>query len=638
MELLKEDLNRSFGDIQVREMDDSREVEIAFSSELPYLRAYGYEVLSHKEGHVDMSRLKNNAPLLADHDMNDQIGVVTSARIDSDGVGRATIKFSRSQRGTDYLNDIKDGIRQKISVGYSIGEIDKTGTRGDHDEYTATSWAPYEISVVSVPADDSVGVGRNFEKEITMAEEAIVDTTEEVRSEEVVVEKTPVIDELAIRAAAVEEYKLSVETERKADEAKAEEKRLSEEVEAVRVSDIETICEAHDKPEIARTHIQMGNTPEEAARAVLETLTTKGSTMDNVKTEAIELGLTDKEVQEFSITRAAIAMANPTDKRAAKAAGFEMEVSDAYGDLKGKVARGMWIPEEITRANSVGTATTGGNLVEKELMADSFIDLLRNSSSLLGMTTHLSGLVGDVTIPRQTSTATVGWVAEDAAQAESSATFDLVSLSPKTLAGRTYMTRKAMIQTTPSIEMLVRKDLATSLGLAWDLGILNGSGSSNQPTGVLNAADVNAVANGTRTNGKALTWDDLVEMWSQVATDNAAFGDLSYVFNAATISKAMRTQQFASSNGMSILSALPYGHKMSNQLVSNGTKGTGTALSTAIFGNFKDVITATWSGLDMVVDPYSNNNGGLEIRVFQDADVAVRHGQSFCAAKDIITV
>ena len=621
-------LHRTFNielDKRAKESDD-RMVDLAFSSEKEYLRSYGYEVLSHREGDVDMTRM-TNAPLLLGHNMDEQIGVVMESRIDSDKVGRATVKFSKSALGQEIYQDIRDGIRTQVSVGYRILEMELTGERDGEQEYTATEWAPYEISIVSVAADPSVGVGRSEKQlEDNMSKEEIVkdEVVElEIKGEEVTVDKD------ALRAEIKAEMEAELEATRKAEEATAK-------VEAERVEQIEALGVEHKQSELMQKSIDEGHTVEVATRKVLGTYKIpKGDNMDKRN----EVGMDSQDLKDYSLMNAIRYQANP-NKETRKAAGFEIEVSQTIGDFAGREASGIFIPETMaSRANTVGSATAGGNLVETDLLAGSFIDLLRNQSALMPHVTVLGGLVGKVDIPRQTSTATSGWLAENGTQAESSAAFDHVSLEPKTLGARTQMSRRTLFQTTPDIEGIVRRDLSSSMALALDAGIVFGSGSSNQPTGIANTSGVKTISNGTRTNGKSLTWADITFMIEAVSSDNALMGDLKFVGNSKTMGALMRVQQFSSSNGMSVYDGLikMYEFVHSNQLRSDRTKGTGTGLSEFIFGNMKDILVGQWTGLDMVVDPYSNTNGGVEIRVFQDVDVAVRHPQSFTYVNDIIT-
>ena len=146
---------------------DSRTVTLAFSSETPYLRNFGGvladEVLDHSSKSVDLSMLKDGAPLLVDHDVTDQVGVIEEAIIGSDRIGRVKARFGKSVRASEVREDVKDKIRRKVSVGYEILEyrVEPGAGRNGVDIYRVTKWLPLEVSIVSIPADNTVGVGRN---------------------------------------------------------------------------------------------------------------------------------------------------------------------------------------------------------------------------------------------------------------------------------------------------------------------------------------------------------------------------------------------------------------------------------------------------------------------------------------------
>ena len=104
--------------------------EVAISSETEIERWFGIEVLDHSRGAVDLTRLRNGAAVIVDH-RGDQVGVVEpdSARVDDDRVLRARLRFSRSTRGSEIEQDVVDGIRRSVSVGYFIRDAKLVETR-----------------------------------------------------------------------------------------------------------------------------------------------------------------------------------------------------------------------------------------------------------------------------------------------------------------------------------------------------------------------------------------------------------------------------------------------------------------------------------------------------------------------------
>lgn len=380
------------------------------------------------------------------------------------------------------------------------------------------------------------------------------------------------------------------------------------------------------------------------------------------------LGLSGREVQEFRMTRLIAALMNPSDTRARNAAAFELEACAEAAKVQGRESRGVIIPQHVgyapghiarlereararvvpaeitTRDLTVGTATAGGNLVATELLAGSFIDSLENALALtrLGIT-RLSGLAGNIAIPRKTGGATAYWVAENNAPTESQQAVDQVTMSPKTLGAFTDFSRQLMLQASLSVEQFVRGDLAMRLALGLDLAGINGSGASNQPRGVLNVSGIGAVVGGT--NGAAPTWDNMVDLESEVAIDNADIGSLAYLTNAKVRGKLKKTKVDAGSGEMvwdrngrdTPINGYPVA--VSNQVPSNLTKGSASGVCSAIlFGNWADLVMGLWGGLDVLVDPFSGSTAGtVRVVAFQSADFAVRHPESFAAMVDALT-
>lgn len=148
---------------------EARTVELSFSSEEPYERYWGVEILGHDAGEVRLERLNNGGAFLMDHNTRDQIGVIEKAWIGPDRKGRALVRFGKSARAEEIFQDVIDGIRKNVSVSYQIFKMvllkseSVDGGKVTVDTYRVTDWEPLEISLVSVPADTTVGVGRNHE-------------------------------------------------------------------------------------------------------------------------------------------------------------------------------------------------------------------------------------------------------------------------------------------------------------------------------------------------------------------------------------------------------------------------------------------------------------------------------------------
>lgn len=613
--------------------EERRTVELAFSSELPYERWWGIEVLDHAAESVRLGRLADRAALLLEHDTGKQVGVVESVTLGEDRVGRAVVRFGRSALAEEIWQDVVDGIREKVSVGYTIHRAVLEEERDDGpDVYRVADWEPHEISIVAVPADASVGVGRSTAAQVD--EQTIEQITDTQEDRPVTEKKNEGAPEVRVKDNAPAPVAApSAEDVRKAELSRIENiEALGDQFEATH----------EGSREMARKAIRDGVSLDAFRGEMLKHV---GSVAPKV---APELGMDEKEVRQYSLINAINYQLNPQSRAARDAAAFEIEVSDALSDKTGQEFRGIGIPMDVLRDKrdlTVGTATAGGHTVGTNLLGGSFIDVLDKASLVLQRGTVLRDLVGNIAIPRQTSGATAYWVAESGAPTESAAAFDQVTMSPKTVAGFSDISRKLLQQSSIDIEGFVRRDLGKRLALAIDLAALHGSGTSNQPTGVASTSGIGSVAGGT--NGAAPDWDDVVDLESAVSVDNALMGDLAYVTNAAVAGKLKKTAKVSSTDSRMILDGSVAGGLemngypvfVTNQVSSTLTKGTSSGVCSAIFfGNWSDLLVGFWGGLDLLSDPYTaSSSGTVRVTAFQDIDLAVRHAESFSAMLDALT-
>lgn len=283
-------------------------------------------------------------------------------------------------------------------------------------------------------------------------------------------------------------------------------------------------------------------------------------------------------------------------------------------------------PELSTRVLTAGTATDGAELVADNLMAGSFVDVLRNLSIclLLGART-MHGLVGDVLVPRKTSGAAAGWIATEGGDVSASeAQFDQISLTPKTLGCYSQITRNLMLQSTPDAEQLIKIDLAAAVATAIDAAALYGTGASGQPTGISNVTGINAP---TAFAAAVPTFAEVVALESAVAVDNANIGSLGYAINPA-LAGSLKTTPKVSGFPMYVLEdGRMNGHRVA--ISSQVTDGD------MFYGNWSDLLFGFWGGLDILVDPYTNAlSGTVRVICHQSVDVGVRHPVSFAFNND----
>ena len=524
-----------FLEIEAKAVDEDS-FSLRFSSENPVSTPMGEEVLSHREGAVDLSRLNDGAPFLWNHQTNQVLGVVESAEI-TNGRGRATVRWGTSPEALAKRKEVAEGILQNISVGYQINETEYT----EDDQVLVTRWQPVEISLVAVPSDQSVGIHRSHP----------------------------------------------------AYQSPKEEKPMS-------------------------NYVMDGIAP------------------------PIEKGDFETECRNFSIIEAAKAIGSGRGLT-----GREAEVNQELEHRNGRRTQGFYVPSNgwSQRAYVAGTATAGGNLIQTDLLADNFIDALRNRTVVgeLGAT-FLPGLQGDVAIPKRTGDNSVTWFGADNSDAisESTGTIGQVTMSPKTVGAFTKFSHLMRLQSTPEIEQVIRSGFVSIIANAIDEAALNGSGSSSQPTGVLQTSGIGSVAGGT--NGLAPSLDHIIDLKKAVAIDNADAANGAYVTNAkveAALSKlkdgnsAYHLSPYAGEIGKQQLASRRF--EVTNAIPSNLSKGSGSNLSAILYGNFKDLYIGMWGSTEILVDPYSDfSKGTTGVRVIQSLDINVAHPESFAAMKDAI--
>lgn len=609
--------------------EKARTIELSFSSEDPYERWWGVEILDHAPESLRLDRLQASGALLMDHNTKDQIGVLEKVWIGSDRKGRALARFGKSARAEEIWQDVLDGIRKNVSVGYIVHRAVLVEQNDDKETYRVMDWEPLEVSLVSVPADVTVGVGREAQH----------------RNHEITIEFENSIKE-GIMPEIIE---VKEDVQKKIDEATGTARRAEQN----RIREINAYVKAWPQVDLsaeAEKAIADGSTVEDFRGVVFEKLD-RQKVVKPVETDG-SLGMNEKEAKRFQIVRAIRALASrgtPDEARLMREAEFEFECSREFAKKMKREAKGFFVPPEVlARDLNVTTDSAGGYVVATNLLAGSFIEMLRNRMVCRQAgATVLTGLVGDVAIPKQTAAATAYWLAESGAPTESQQTFGQLALAPKTIGAYTDLSRKLLIQSSIDIENFVRMDLATVLAIGIDLACLHGTGQNNQPSGIAITDGIGSVACGT--NGGAPTWDDVVGLETEVATDNADVGALAYLTNAKVRGKLKRTFTNATygekpiwMNGQGaagVGEVNGYPAYVTNQASAALTKGSTSGTCSAVFfGNWRDLVIGFWSGIDILVDPYSlSTTGAVRVTAFQDLDIGVRNAVSFAAILDAVT-
>ena len=608
MNMNKEDmLPRALAEMGHRQMTlanvdaEKRTAELSFSSEIEVTRFPGFiEVLSHDESAIDLTRLNSGANVLFNHGMDKVVGVVENARIGEDRKGRAVVRFGKSDFANQIWKDVQDGILRNVSVGYRINEMKLSRTRDDGaDVYVATKWEPHEISIVSVPADHTVGIDRS-----------IPDATQTPPSPpsnppKITIMKdntTPAADPVALDRERTRSI-LAIGKEFKAEAAAAE-------------------------------FASEGRSVDEFRAHLLAEVKTRNQ---KVVEASKPIGLSEREIQNFSFVKLLRSMSKPGDASFREEARFELEACEAAASKSDRSSRGIAIPVEVMNTplyrgdivsikSGTGYTGTGGATVATTL-APSFIEMLRKKTLAMQLATQLGGLVGNLDIVKQTAGTTGYWIGEDAAAQTEDVDFDLVSLRSKTVASKAEITRKMLMQSSIDVEALVRADLAKGIAEEIDRAFFYGSGSGAEPKGIKNQTGVNTFDWAT---ANSPLFAELVRLETEIANDNASTEGASYVVNTALRGYLKTTKKFATSGSDATLwepgnTLNGYAALVSNQL----------AAGDVFYGDWSQAIVGMWGSLELSLDPYTHSDKGrLRVVAMQDVDVVVRHAESFCYAKN----
>ena len=626
---------------------ESRTIEVSFSSETrDVVRWFGVEELGHNAEECRLGRINSAGPFLMDHNTRDQVGVVEKAWLDpATKTGRAQVRFGKSVRAEEIFQDVQDGIRQNVSFAYDVFRyiLVEEGKGGAPDILRAIDWEPLEISLVSIPADVSVGVGRSAHsydepREIEIYE-AVTNQNERDKGGNQTVKRCGCGKEMVDGVCPDNTCRVHV-TGNGGGQVDAGKERSGE---RKRIQEIQAVAapfrgKMAGADEMEQQFINDGRSVEEFSHALLDKMRAAGGSGVGV----VNLDLGEKEQRTYSIMRAINMAAGVIDSD-----GFEMEVHREIAKKLGRETKGMFIPMQLRAPLLTATSGAGGGYAVATELRD-MIELLRAKMLVRKMgATVLSGLTSNVAFPRQTGTTTLYWGAEDpgADVTESNATLDQVTLGPKTAQATTQYSRQLLQQSSFDMEMFVRGDLSAIGAIGLDNAAINGLGTSNQPRGILATSGIGSVAGGT--NGLAPTWAHMVALEAAIATANADVGSLGYLSTPKARGILKTTPKFASTatpiweDGKDNEFGMMNGYRAgaTTQVPSNLVKGaSGAVCSAIIFGNWADLIIGEFGVMEIIADPYSKKKQGLiEVTSIMLADLAVRHPASFAAMADALT-
>lgn len=642
--------------IDARAKGDDGLIEMAISSEAPYERWFGIEVLRHSAEAVDLTRLNDGRhPLLINHDTRQQAGVIKTAWLDDDKKLRGKAKFSRSAFGKEIEQDVADGIRSLVSVGYEIIEIEqveqdeKSGEpvtvrklsgeeferemRAQHGEhfyragpaaarakdskpptFVVTRWKPFEASLVAIPADVEVGVGRAA---------GAADTPQAIPAPAVAPAAAP-----ALAQQPLQEIRVMTATANPADAGAIEIQRRD----AIMTLG-ETYAKYVNQKDISEA-CRNGKSVEQFTALIMQR-------METAHTDAsqMHIGMTHKEVKRYSLGRALLASLSGDWSKA----GLERECSEALAKITGRAPEGFYLPYDTFRRDfNVGTGSEAGNLVATDLRGDLYVEALRNSMVLGGLGVRiLSGLTGNVDMPRKATPTTVARLTEIGSAAETSPLTAKVTLSPKRVGGYVEVSKQALIQSSMALESMIRDDLLMSAAVELEDNSINGNGTAPNILGLRNYTTIGSTTAGA--NGAVPTWAHFVDLESACANSNAEPDTLAgYLTNTKVRGKLKQTQlgtnlPFIWQNGAQPVNGYRVG--ITNNVPSNLTKGTSTTVcSAAIFSSdWSMAVVGLFGAPDVIVDPYSKaDTGQVKITLNQFSDMGVRQPAAFSKIVDIL--
>lgn len=554
------------------------------------------------------------------------IGSIRDIRTEgSQNIGRLVFA-SDDERAERVWNLVRQGHLTDVSVGYRVDEaIDlkpgtsiKIGARdfkndGKSVMRISQKWTLREASPVPIGANEEAKVREAIEaNKITKVEPETKREIDMPEPKEIVGEALEIkVDTTKIEAAAAD---------------KAGKERAAE------VNEIFTLAGQWDMNKEAAEAIREGKSLDQFRAMILDKKTAGKAAVD---TQRSDIGLTPKETEKYNLGRAirSIITGRPQD------APFEREVTEATAKTQGRKFDGntILVPNEVMhrinhidpqqaalwgqRAMTIASGGTG--LVGTEHLSGSFIDMLRNRIALTKLGARvISGLSGNISIPKQTGASTFEWVTEGGSVTGGDPAFGSVTGSPKTGRGKVSFSRELLLQGLPSVDGLVLDDLAMVTALGFDLGGISGDGTSGAPTGILETSGIGDVI------GTTFDWEKLVEFETDVRAANGDVGSMAYLTNA-TVNGLLKTREkssgypvFLAENGM----ANGYPVEVSNQVPAN----------TMIFGVFSQALLALWGVLAIEVDIYTAADAGnVVIRSFQSGDWLIRQAAAFSASDEI---
>ncbi|MGX1957382.1 phage major capsid protein [Serratia proteamaculans] len=552
---------------QGNDSNDSKLIELAFASEQPVLREFGEQILNEillcSPENVDLSRLQNKAAVLFNHDKDNIIGVVESSSIDADKVCRASIRLSST--ADKYQTMVEEGILTKVSVGYSILDY-----RIDGDNLLATKWQPFEISLVSIPADDiQSGIGRSLE-EVQESTESEQEPEQEIESESTDEEQSSTESEPEIESTDEQE---SEEEQSSTDEPEPDQTINTEEQEQERQMEIEALGKLLNK-DVSR-YLESNLSLRDITNELKNSNDDKEITMENNLSKAIRSLIDNSPVE---------------------------------GVIEGERGYVVDLQRDTTTTNAAGV------VVRKT--ADSYIDQLWAQSVLaqVAQPQVFSGLEGNgelvIPVANTLTGGTFGFVAEGADSPMHDAPFTSVSLKPKNFTGSVALTRTLQLSNTAA-ERFVSEQLTKTA-------------ASDLENEILRYIATNA----TQQSATAFDLAGIEDAVEALATANVYAGNCVAIMHPSVYA-ALRQVPMA---GNTAAKMLIEGYRDEQYLADEIRVIVSTRVPTdaILIGDFSTLILAQWGGVELDRDLTTKRaSQGVVLRSFSYMDFAVAHKDAF---------
>lgn len=597
---------------EMRKDGDTGRISFALSSEYPVDRYYGTEILAHEASAIRMDRIKRKAmPLLFNHNPDDPIGMVESGEV-RDGRLIVDARIWDTARAQEVSAMVDGGLRN-VSVSYRIHNAEEDHSSG---QFRVTDWEPYEASIVTIPADPTVGIGRSGGQEFEVSIRSIntATTAEECKT---------MTDQVTATAGTSAEKPVSaIQAEKERREA------------------IQNLCKSNKiDSRVEARWIEEGTALPQVAKEILDVMEERGKQRP---VAASEIGLTRKEQQQFSLFRVIRYLKAMGDPEKRSAAGFELECSRAVAKRLGREeSSSVFIPGEVltramsrdamehgTRALSTTPGSKGGYMVNVENLG--FIDILRNRSVTRSLGARvLSGLEGNVTFSRQTGKPSVTWQGgENVSVTAADQTLGQLSMTPKTAIVVTDVSEQLLRQATPSAEQFVMADLAADIAIdGVDYAAINGTGGA-QPLGIKNTTGITSGQ-----DASAATYAKILAFPQVAAAANAVRGNPGFVTNAAGSAILMQKARFSNTD-----TPLWDGNLFDGTLVGFPAMASEQLASgNLIFGSWDELVIGEWGVLELATDTGGTrfNSATVGIRAMWMVDVLLRYPQAFVVGTNL---